>query len=87
MRQGELNFCLGEDMYSAQKVGEELPQAADIHEKDSAEIKQMKTIINQMTAYEPAHRPSAERVLQMVVTSLPKVRNTRRKILHTCNTY
>ena len=54
MRQGELNFCLGEDMYEAHKAGKEMPLAADIDaEVDSVELQRLKGIINRATVFDP----------------------------------
>ena len=69
MRQGERDFCLGEDMYDAYKAGEEMPQAADIDDDDSEVMKEIKGVINAMTTFDAAKRPSAGTVLTMVMTS------------------
>ena len=73
MRQGERDFCLGEDMYVAHKAGGEMPLAADIDDKDSADIKRIKSVINRMTTYESAERPSAEGVIGLILTSYQQV--------------
>ena len=69
MRQGERDFCLGEDMYDAHKAGDVMPQAADINDDDSDVMKEMKAVINEMTTFDPAKRPSAGTVLTMVMAS------------------
>ena len=78
MRQGELNFCLGEDMYEAHKAGKEMPLAADIDaEVDSVELQRLKGIINRATVFDPAKRPSAGRVLELVKASHNMVKSSK----------
>ena len=85
MRQGERDFCLGEDMYDAYKAGDVMPQAADIDDGDSAVMKEMKAVINEMTTFDPAKRPSAGTVLTMVMTSQARLLRQVRDDLYPTN--
>ena len=50
---------LGEDMCDAHNNGTEMPQAVDIEDDDSENLRAVKSLINSMTTFEPANRPSA----------------------------
>ena len=62
-------------MYMAHKAGEVMPLAVDIDDvMDSADMKRIKNIINRMTTYESAERPSAEGVVGLILTSFQQVK-------------
>ena len=67
---------LGEKMYSAHLLNEDLPRAVDITEADSPLMTSVKEIILQMTAYDAKKRPSSNKVLSNVQHIYQKVRVT-----------
>ena len=58
---------LGIEMYEAFKGGEEIPQAdVDITDDDPPEVRRMKELILEMTAYEAKGRPTIQQVLAVL---------------------
>ena len=66
MRQGEMQICVGEEMYDAVKSGAEIPPAVDFEDDDSVEVRKIKELIVTMTSHERTARPTAEAVLQVL---------------------
>ena len=72
MRQGQAEEGLGEEMYDAFKKGEEIPQAdVEITDDDPPEVRRMKELIVEMTAYEASDRPTIQQ-LTAVLADLNK---------------
>ena len=67
MRQGMAAEGLGEEMYEAFKKGEEIPQAdVEITDADPPEVRRIKELIVEMTAYEASDRPTIQQVLSVL---------------------
>ena len=67
MRQGQAQEGLGEEMYVAFKSAEEIPQAdVEIADDDPPEVRRMKELIVEMTAYEANDRPTTRHVLAIL---------------------
>ena len=78
MRQG---LSLGEEMYVAFKSGEEIPQAdVEITDDDLPEVRRMKELIVEMTAYEASDRPTIQQVMAVLTELNAQVRH-RGKLL------
>ena len=76
MRQGMLEEGLGEERYEAFKNGEEIPQAdVEITDDDPPEVRRMKELIVEMTAYEASDRPSIQQVLAVLAELNDQVRH------------
>ena len=58
---------LGEDMCDAHSNGAEMPQAVDIEEDDSENLKAVKSLINSMTAFEPSNRPFSSATYEVML--------------------
>ena len=77
MRQGMANEGLGEEMYEAFRKGEEIPQAdVEITDDDPPEVRRMKELIVEMTAYEASDRPTIQQVLAVLADLKAQVRHT-----------
>ena len=77
MRQGEAEEGLGEEMYEAFKNGEEIPQAdVEITDDDPSEVRRMKELIVEMTAYEASDRPTIHQVLAVLSELNAQVRQS-----------
>ena len=77
MRQGQAEEGLGEEMYEAFKKGEEIPQAdVEITDDDPPEVRRMKELIVEMTAYEASDRPTIQQVLAVLTELNAQVRLT-----------
>ena len=75
MRQGQAEEGLGKEMYEAFKNGEEIPQAdVEITDDDPPEVRRMKELIVEMTAYEASGRPTIQQVLAVLAELNTKVR-------------
>ena len=69
---------LGEDMYDAFKDGEEIPRAdVEITDDDPPEVRRMKELIVEMTAYEASDRPTIQQVLAVLAELNDQVRHAR----------
>ena len=67
LRQGIAEQGLGEEMYEAFKKGEAIPQAdVEITDDDPPEVRRIKELIVEMTAYEASDRPTIQRVLAVL---------------------
>ena len=67
IRQGMAQEGLGIEMYEAFKNGEEIPQAdVEITDDDPPEVRRMKELIVEMTAYEASDRPTIQQVLAVL---------------------
>ena len=67
MWDGHAEEGLGEVMYEAFKKGEEIPQAdVENTDDDSPEVRRMKELIVEMTAYEASDRPTIQQVLAVL---------------------
>ena len=76
MRQGQAEEGLGEEMYDAFKKGEEIPQAdVEITDDDPPEVRRMKELIVEMTAYEASDRPTIQQVLAVLAELNVQVRH------------
>ena len=64
---------LGEKMYSAHSLDEELPQAVEMSRTDPPLMTSVKEMVLQMTAYDAKDRPSANTVLRSVQSVYQKV--------------
>ena len=74
VRQGEARG-LGEEMYEAFKNGEEIPEAdVEITDGDPPEVRRMKELIVEMTAYEASDRPTIQQLLAVLAELNAKVR-------------
>ena len=77
MRDGQDEEGLGEEMYEAFKKGEEIPQAdVEITDDDPPEVRRMKELIVEMTAYEASDRPTIQQVLAVLAELNDQVRHT-----------
>ena len=77
MRQGMSEQCLGEEMYEAFKSGEDIPKAdVEITDDDPSEVRRMKELIVEMTAYEASDRPTIQQVLAVLAELNAQVRHT-----------
>ena len=77
MRQGMAEEGLGEEMYEAFKKGEEIPQAdVEITDDDPPELRRMKELIVEMTAYEAKGRPTIQQVLAVLTVLNAQVRRS-----------
>ena len=75
VRQGEARG-LGEEMYEAFKKGEEIPEAdVEITDDDPPEVRRMKELIVEMTAYEASDRPTIQQVLAVLAELNSQVRH------------
>ena len=82
MRQGMTQMGLGEEMYDAFKKGEEIPQAdIEITDDDPPEVRRMKELIVEMTAYEASDRPTIQQVLAVLAELNAQVRWKTGKLL------
>ena len=78
MRQGMAEEGLGEEMYEAFKSGEEIPQAdVEITDDDPPEVRRMKELIVDMTAYEASDRPNIQQVLVILADLNSQVRPSK----------
>ena len=78
MRQGQAEEGLGEEMYEAFKSGEEIPQAdVEITDDDPPEVRRMKELIVDMTAYEASDRPNIQQVLAVLADFNARVRHSK----------
>ena len=76
MRQGQAEEGLGEEMYDAFKNKTKIPQAdVEITDNDSPEVRRMKELIVEMTAYEASDRPTIQRVLAVLAELNAQVRH------------
>ena len=66
IRQGIADEGLGEEMYAAHKLGEEMPEAVEFTDEDSPKELHMKQLILEMTSYEPKDRPTAKDAFHQV---------------------
>ena len=66
---------LGEKMYSAYSLNEDLPQAVETSRTDSTAVTSVKQMVLQMTAYDAKERPSSNNVLRNVQSIYSKVWN------------
>ena len=64
---------LGEKMYSAHLLNEDLPQAVEMSRTDSPPVTSVKELVLQMTAYDAKERPSSNNVLRIVQSIYQKV--------------
>ena len=64
---------LGEKMYSAHSLSEDLPRAVEMSKTDSPAVTSMKEMVLQMTAYDAKERPSSNNVLRTVQSMHQKV--------------
>ena len=64
---------LGEKMYSAHSLNENLPQAVELNSTDSPTLTSVKELVLQMTAYDAKERPSSNNVLRTVQSIYQKV--------------
>ena len=75
IRQGQAKEGLGEEMYEAFKNKEEIPQAdVEITDDDPPEVRRMKELIVEMTAYETSDRPTIQQVLTVLAELNAQVR-------------
>ena len=65
---------LGEKMYSAHSLHEQIPQAVELSSTDSPTLTSVKEMVLQMTKYEAKKRPLAYHVLRTVQSVYQKVR-------------
>ena len=78
MRQGMTQMGLGEEMYDNFKNGEEIPQAdVEITDDDPPEVRRMKELIVDMTAYEASDRPNIQQVLVILADLNSQVRPSK----------
>ena len=69
---------LGEDMYDAFKDGEEIPRAdVEITDDDPPEVRRIKELIVEMTAYEASDRPTIQQVLAVLAELNAQVRQAK----------
>ena len=72
---------LGEEMYEAFKNGEKIPQAdVEITDDDLPQVRQMKELIVEMTAYEARDRPTIQQVLAVLAELKNQVRHIGKPI-------
>ena len=77
MRQGMTQMGLGQEMYEAFKNGKEIPQAdVEITDDDPPEVRRMKELIVEMTAYEVSDRPTIQQVMAVLADFNDQVRHT-----------
>ena len=74
LRNGIGREGLGEKMYTAHKLKEEIPQAVDLNTNDSPAVTSIKKMILQMTSYDAKERPSSSSVYRNVQSIYRKVR-------------
>ena len=75
---------LGEEMYEAVKKGEEIPQAdVEITDDDPPEVRRMKELIVEMTAYEASDRPTIQQVLADLADLNDQVRHAGNPLMQT----
>ena len=76
MRQGQAEEGLGKEMYEAFKNKKEIPQAdVEITDEDPAEVRRMKELIVEMTAYKASDRPTIQQVLAVLAELNVQVRH------------
>ena len=79
MRQGDPREGLGEEMYEAFKNKTKIPQAdVEITDDDPPEVRRMKELIVEMTAYEASKRPTIQQVLAVLKELNDQVRHERK---------
>ena len=78
MKQGMSDEGLGEEMYFAHRDDTTMPTAVELSDKDSDEMRDMKTLILHMTSFEPAMRPPASEVYHEAATLFNRLKRKRR---------
>ena len=73
MNQG-LSESLGEEMYEAHKIGQDLPLAFEPGDAVRPELSDVKELITKMTSYRPGDRSSALEVQEILRTTRSKVK-------------
>ena len=67
MRRDMTEEVLGKEMYEASKKHKKIPQAdVEITDDDPPEVRRMKELIVEMTAYEASDRPTIQQVLAVL---------------------